>query len=146
MIEIQIKREALLNLLRDLIQIESVNPSLAGKGSGEAAIARYIGNYLSSLGLAVRFQEIEKNRVNVVGILKGSGGGPSLMLNGHTDTVNADAMEIDPFAAEEKRGKIYGRGALDMKAGIAALIMAVQSITEAEITLKGDVILTLVHR
>lgn len=144
MTEIQIKREALLNLLRDLIQIESVNPSLAGKGSGEAAIARYIGNYLSSLGLAVRFQEIEKNRVNVVGILKGSGGGPSLMLNGHTDTVSADAMEIDPFAAEEKRGKIYGRGALDMKAGIAALIMAVQSITEAEITLKGDVILTLV--
>ena len=144
MAEIQIKRENLLSLLRDLIQIESVNPALSSKGSGEAAIARYIGDYLSNLGLAVRFQEIEKNRVNVVGILKGSGGGPSLMLNGHTDTVSADTMETDPFAAEEKDGKIYGRGALDMKAGVAALITAVGSILENGVRLKGDVILTLV--
>jgi len=144
MAEIQIKREALLSLLQDLIQIDSVNPSLSSKGTGEAVIARYIRDYLNNLGLEVRFQEIEKNRVNVVGILKGSGGGPSLMLNGHTDTVSADNMEIDPFAAEEKDGKIYGRGALDMKSGVAALIMAVQSIIEAGIKLKGDVILTLV--
>ena len=80
MAEIQIKREALFSLLQDLIKIESVNPALASKGSGEAAIARYIGDYLRNLGLEVRFQEIEKNRVNVVGILKGSGGGPSLMF------------------------------------------------------------------
>ena len=144
MAEIQIKREALLSLLQDLIQIDSVNPSLSSKGTGEAVIARYIRDYLNNLGLEVRFQEIEKNRVNVIGILKGSGGGPSLMLNGHTDTVSADNMEIDPFAAEEKDGKIYGRGALDMKSGVAALIMAVQSIIEAGIKLKGDVILTLV--
>jgi acetylornithine deacetylase len=144
MAEIQIKREALLSLLQDLIQIDSVNPSLSSKGTGEAVIARYIGDYLNNLGLEIRFQEIEKNRVNVVGILKGSGGGPSLMLNGHTDTVSADNMEIDPFVAEEKDGKIYGRGALDMKAGVAALIVALQSIIEAGIKLKGDVILTLV--
>lgn len=144
MTEIQIKREVLLSLLQDLIQIESVNPSLSNKGSGEAAIARYIRDYLRNLGLEARFQEIEKNRVNVVGILKGSGGGPSLMLNGHTDTVSADTMEMDPFAAEKKDGKIYGRGALDMKAGVAALITALRSIIEAGIKLKGDVILTLV--
>ena len=144
MAEIRIKREVLLNLLQDLIKIESVNPALASKGSGEAAIARYIGDYLRNLGLAVRYQEIEKNRVNVIGILKGSGGGPSLMLNGHTDTVSADRMEMDPFAAEEKNGKIYGRGALDMKAGVAALITAVQSIVAAGKKLKGEVILTLV--
>ena len=144
MAEIQIKRDALLSLLQDLIQIESVNPALSSKGSGEAAIARYIGDYLSNLGLEVCFQEIEKNRVNVVGILKGSGGGPSLMLNGHTDTVSADTMEMDPFAAEEKDGKIYGRGALDMKSGVASLIMAVRAIVAAGIKLKGDVILALV--
>ncbi|MGD2184621.1 MAG: ArgE/DapE family deacylase [Desulfobacterales bacterium] len=142
--EIQIKRKALLSLLRDLIQIESVNPSLTNKGSGEAVIARYIRDYLNHLGMEVHLQEIEKSRANVVGILKGSGRGPSLMLNGHMDTVSADNMEIDPFAAEEKDGKIYGRGALDMKAGVAALIMAVESIIEAGIKLKGDVILTLV--
>ncbi len=144
MAKIQIKRETLLSLLRDLVQIESVNPALSRQGSGEAAIARYIRDYLRNLGLDARFQKIEKNRVNVIGVLKGSGGGPSLMLNGHTDTVSADTMEMDPFAAEEKDGKIYGRGALDMKAGVAALITAVRSIIETGIKLKGDVILTLV--
>ena len=144
MTEIQINRESLLTILQKLIQIDSVNPSLSGQGTGEALIARYIGAYLNKLGLAVRFQEIEKNRVNVLGILKGTGGGPSLMLNGHTDTVSADNMETDPFAAEKKGGKIYGRGALDMKAGVAALIMAAQTIIEAGIKLKGDLILTLV--
>jgi len=144
MTEIQINRESLLTLLQKLIQIDSVNPSLSNKGTGEALIARYIGAYLNKLGLAVRFQEIEKNRVNVIGVLKGTGGGPSLMLNGHTDTVSADKMETDPFAAEKKGGKIYGRGALDMKAGVAALIMAAQTIIEAGIKLKGDLILTLV--
>lgn len=142
--EIQIKHEPVRNLLKDLIQIESVNPALSRKGSGEAAIARYISDYLRNLGLDVRFQEIEKNRVNVIGALKGSGGGPSLILNGHTDTVSADNMGIDPFDAKEEGGRIYGRGALDMKAGVAALITAVGSIIEAGIKLKGDVILTLV--
>jgi len=144
MAKIQINRKGLLTLTQNLIQIDSVNPSLSGRGTGEAIIARYIGAYLTKLGLTVRFQEIEKNRVNVIGILKGTGGGPSLMLNGHTDTVGADRMEIDPFLAEKKGGKIYGRGALDMKAGVAALMMAVQTIIAAGITLKGDVILTLV--
>ena len=144
MTEIQINRESLLTLLQKLIQIDSVNPSLSSKGTGEAIIARYIGAYLNKLGLAVRFQEIKKNRVNVIGVLKGTGGGPSLMLNGHTDTVSVDNMETDPFTAEKKGGKIYGRGALDMKAGVAALMMAVQTIIAAGIKLKGDLILTLV--
>ncbi len=144
MTEIQINRESLLTLLQKLIQIDSVNPSLSSKGAGEAIIARYIGAYLNKLGLEVRFQEIVKNRVNVIGVLRGTGGGPSLMLNGHTDTVSADNMETDPFLAEKKGGKIYGRGALDMKAGVAALMTAAQTIIEAGIKLKGDVILTLV--
>ena len=144
MTEIQINRKDLLTLLQKLIQIESVNPSLSNKGSAEAEIARYIGAYLNKLGLDVRVQKIKKNRVNVIGILKGTGEGPSLMLNGHTDTVSTDNMKTDPFAAEEKEGKIYGRGALDMKAGVAAIIMAAQTIIEAGIKLKGDLILTLV--
>ena len=144
MAEIQIKQDALLGLLQDLIRIDSVNPSLTGKGAGEKVIARYIADYLKDLGLAVRFQEIEENRVNVIGILKGSGGGSSLMLNGHMDTVSAEHMDIDPFAAEKKDGRIYGRGALDMKAGVAALIMALRSIMETGIKLKGDLILTMV--
>ena len=142
--ETRVNREALLHLLQELVQINSVNPSLSDRGAGEADIARHIGGYLSKLGLAVHFQELQKNRVNVIVVLKGTGGGQSLMLNGHTDTVSAENMTTDPFRPRIKDGKLYGRGALDMKAGVAAQIMAVQTLLEAQIELKGDVILTLV--
>ena len=144
MSETQINQGALHQLLQNLIQINSVNPSLSDRGAGEADIARYIGGYLKKLGLEVHFQELEKNRVNVIAVLKGTGGGQSLMLNGHTDTVSAENMASDPFRPRAKDGKLYGRGALDMKAGVAAQIMAVQTLLEAKIELKGDVIITLV--
>jgi acetylornithine deacetylase len=144
MSETRINYEALLQLLQELIQINSVNPSLSDRGAGEEDIARHIGRYLDKLGLEVHFQELQKNRVNVIAILKGTGGGQSLMLNGHTDTVSAENMATDPFRPWTEDGKLYGRGALDMKAGVAAQIMAVQTLLEAQIELKGDVILTLV--
>jgi acetylornithine deacetylase len=142
--ETRINHEALLQLLQELIQINSVNPSLSDRGAGEEDIARHIGRYLDKLGLEVHFQELQKNRVNVIAILKGTGGGRSLMLNGHTDTVSAENMATDPFRPWTEDGKLYGRGALDMKAGVAAQIMAIQTLLEAQIELKGDVILTLV--
>ena len=142
--ETRVNREALLHFLQELIQINSVNPSLSDSGAGEADIARHIGGHLNKLGLAVHFQELQKNRVNVIAVLKGTGGGQSLMLNGHTDTVSAENMTTDPFCPQIKDGKLYGRGALDMKAGVAAQIMAVQTLLEAQIELKGDVIITLV--
>jgi acetylornithine deacetylase len=142
--ETRINHKALVSLLQELIQINSVNPSLTSQGPGEADISRYIGDYLEQLGLAVRYQEIQKNRVNVIAILKGSGGGQTLMLNGHTDTVSVENMTVAPFDARIQQGKLYGRGALDMKAGVAAQITAIQTLLESGIRLKGDVILTLV--
>jgi acetylornithine deacetylase len=142
--DIKINNKNLLAFLKDLIRINSVNPSLSDEGDGEFRIARYVGEYLKELGLDVHYQEIEKNRINVIGILKGTGDGQSIMLNGHTDTVSVERMEIDPFEPENKDGRIYGRGSLDMKAGLAAQIMAVQSIIESGRVLKGDVILTFV--
>ncbi len=141
---IRTNRKALINLMQELIQINSVNPLLSSNGVGEADISRYIGGYLKKLGLTVRYQEIQKNRVNVIGILKGTGGGQTLMLNGHTDTVSVENMTVDPFDARIKEGKIYGRGALDMKAGVAAQISAIQTLIESGSKLKGDVILALV--
>ncbi|MDJ0985411.1 MAG: ArgE/DapE family deacylase [Desulfobacterales bacterium] len=140
----QINHQAVIRLTQELIKINSVNPSLSAKGVGEADIARYIGGYLENLGLTVGYQRIQKDRVNVIGILKGTGGGPSLMLNGHTDTVSVDQMTADPFEARIQDGKLYGRGALDMKAGVAAQIGAIQTLIEAGVKLKGDVILALV--
>lgn len=144
MAEMKIKKENLLDLLQDLICINSVNPSLSPAGVGEHKIALYIQEYLANLGLEVHFQEVKENRLNVIAVLKGSGEGKSIMLCGHTDTVSVDRMEIDPFKAEHIDGKVYGRGAFDMKGGLAAQIIAIKSIIEAGITLQGDVILALV--
>ncbi len=135
--------EELLALLQKLIAIESVNPTLAGNGSGEATIAQFMASYLQQIGLDVQLQEIAPNRANVVGILRGAGKGKSLILNGHLDTVSLSGMET-PLQAEFKDGKVWGRGAYDMKAGIAAMVMALKYLLEKQIKLKGDVFLTLV--
>jgi len=84
-----------------------------------------------------------KNRPNVVGTLKGRGGGKSLLLNGHIDTVTVEPKSDwthDPFGAEVVDGKIYGRGACDMKGGLIASLSAIQCLIEAGVPLKGDVI------
>lgn len=141
---IPINQDNLLALVQNLIRINSVNPSLSANGKGEGEIALYIGDYLNRLGLKVHYQEIDKNRLNVIAVLKGSGNGPSLMLNGHTDTAGIDNMEIDPLTPEYRDGKIFGRGALDMKGGLAAQIIAIQSIIESGRVPKGDVILTCI--
>ncbi|MFT4414082.1 peptidase [Fredinandcohnia humi] len=83
------------------------------------------------------------NSPNVVGVLKGSGGGKSLLLNGHIDVVpegDKANWEYDPYSAEVKDGKLYGRGSTDMKGGNVALLLALEAIKEMGIRLKGDVI------
>lgn len=140
---ITIDQTELLSLLQELISINSVNPSLVDKGHGEDEIARFIGNYMEKMGLEVVYQEIEKNRCNVLGILRGLGGGKSLLLNGHTDTVGIEGME-EPLNPKFYHGKVYGRGALDMKSGLAAMIIAIRSIINSQVKLKGDVIVACV--
>ena len=85
-----------------------------------------------------------KNRPNVVGRLKGSGGGRSLILNGHIDTVTVEPREqwsADPFGAEIRDNKMFGRGTADMKGGMAAAIGAVKCLIESGVKLRGDVII-----
>ncbi len=138
-----IDMEGLLELLRDLIRIESVNPSLDPSGSGEAEIAGYLADRLGRSGLDVRTRDLGGGRMNVVATLKGSGSGRSLMLSGHMDTVSLEGMESDPLGAEYRGGRVYGRGSLDMKAGIAAMALAVEA-ARASGPFAGDVILALV--
>ena len=83
-------------------------------------------------------------RVNTVGVLKGSGGGLSLLLNAHMDTVGVEGMAIDPFGGELREGRVYGRGAQDMKGSLAAMIAAAKAIVDAGITLRGDLLITAV--
>ena len=135
---------ALIQLLKDMVKIDSVNPSLVKGARGETEMANLCSWYLESLGMDVKMYDVEPGRPNVVGVLKGKGGGKALLLNGHTDTVGADYMTIDPFEPTIKDGKLYGRGSFDMKGGLAASMAAVKAVADSHHELKGDVILAAV--
>ena len=88
-----------------------------------------------------------KDRPNLIGKLKGKGGGKSLILNGHIDTVpvgDRSKWHFDPFGAEIKDGNLYGRGAVDMKGGVAAMISAVETLTALKVPLAGDLMIQTV--
>lgn len=133
-----------ISLLKDLVRINSVNPTLVPGAPGEAEIAEYVVDYLGSAGLATRIDEIEPGRVNAVGVLEGSGGGPTLMLNGHVDTVGIDYMEINPLDPVVKEGRMYGRGTNDMKGGLAAIMSAAKAVANSGVELKGDLVVAAV--
>jgi acetylornithine deacetylase len=116
-----------IRLLRDLVAINSINPTLVPGAPGEQAIADAIAVELRRIGLDVTVDVVAPGRPNVVGVLDGRQLGPSLMLCGHTDTVGVAGM-IDPFAPVERDGRLYGRGTQDMKAGVAAMIDAARVV------------------
>jgi acetylornithine deacetylase len=132
----------LTHLLADLVGIESVNPDLVPGGRGEAAIARYVADFLRDAGFETRLQEAATGRFNVLGVLAGNGKGPSLMLNGHLDTVGVAGME-NPFAARIEGDRLFGRGAQDMKGGLAAALAA-GAVLAKERSLSGDLIIAAV--
>jgi acetylornithine deacetylase len=130
--------------LTTLVQTKSINPAFAdGDASDEREIATRIGGMMRALGMEVSEFEPEPGRVSVVGRLRGSGGGRSLMLYGHIDTVGVTAMP-EPFSAHVRDGKLYGRGAYDMKGGVTACLAAVKALRDAGTTLRGDVLVTCV--
>ena len=137
----QINKKKINKLLQDLVKIDSVNPSLVSGAAGEADIAEYLREWMTARGMEATITEIEPGRVNAVGVLKGSGGGKSMMLNGHTDTVGVDYMTIDPFDPKIEGNKLYGRGSADMKGGLAASMAAIDVIIEQGIELRGDIVL-----
>ena len=139
-----IDKDYLTKTTQELIRINSINPSLTPEGKGEAEIGLYVAEKLNELGLETTISEVAPGRVNVVGLLKGSGGGKSLLLNAHLDTVGVEGMTINPFGGELREGRVYGRGAQDMKGSLAAMLAAIKALVEAHIPLKGDLLLTAV--
>ncbi|MGE3491664.1 MAG: M20/M25/M40 family metallo-hydrolase [Vicinamibacterales bacterium] len=122
--------DSALRLLKQLISIDSINPSLVAGAAGEAAVARAVSDELRAIGLTVEIQEVAPGRPNVVGTLEGRSPGRSLMYCGHTDTVGVSGM-TRPFDPAERDGRIYGRGSQDMKSGVAAMIGAARVIAES---------------
>jgi acetylornithine deacetylase len=131
----------LQKLVCELVAIESVNPDLVAVGSGESKIAAFVAEWLGAEGLAVQVAEPVPGRTSVIGVLAGSGGGASLMLNAHMDTVGAGGMK-DPFIPVVRDGRVYGRGAYDMKGSLAAIMIAAREARKLK--LHGDVIVAAV--
>ena len=118
-----IPRGDAIALARALIQIDSRNPTLVPDSAGEGECARALASVLDDWGFAVELSESPPGRPNVVARL-GPADTPALMLNGHLDVVGVDGMTHEPFAAEVRGNRIYGRGSADMKAGLAAICAA----------------------
>jgi acetylornithine deacetylase len=128
-------------LAAQLVAIESINPDVVPGGSGEAEIARFVAGWCERAGLETSITEPAPGRPNVVAVARGRGGGRSLMLNAHMDTVGVVGMP-DPFTPRLEGGRLYGRGAQDMKGSLAACMLA--TVAAARRGLRGDVLLTAV--
>ena len=134
--------DPVITLLRDLVAIDSVNPSLVPGAAGEGAIADAVAQHLRRIGLDVDVRDVAPGRPNVVGVLEGRAAGRSLMLCGHLDTVGVEGMDA-PFEPRVRDGRLYGRGAQDMKGGVAAMIDAVRVVAERGLE-RGKVIVAAV--
>jgi acetylornithine deacetylase len=135
--------DPVVELLRDLVAIDSVNPTLVPGAKGEAEIARRLADELRSLRLAVEIADVTPGRPNVVGVLEGRTSGRSLMLCGHSDTVGVAGM-ARPFEPEIRDGKLFGRGSQDMKGGLAAMVGAARAIVEGGGLERGRLVIAAV--
>lgn len=129
-------------LTAKLVSIASVNPALVPGGAGETEIANYCLAWFWHYGFETHLLEKHPARPSVVGIMRGKGGGKSIMLNGHIDTVTLAGFDGDPLAPRIDSNRMYGRGAFDMKSGVAANMVA--AVRAAEGGLTGDIIVCCV--
>ncbi|RLI31772.1 acetylornithine deacetylase, partial [Candidatus Bathyarchaeota archaeon] len=155
--EIERRRGEIIGFLKRLIRF----PSVTGE---ELGIQRFIAKTFDDMDLQVDVWELDidelkkhpayepakigyEDRPNVVGVYKGRRGGRSLLFNGHVDVCSPgprEAWRHDPFGAEVEDGRLYGRGASDMKSGLASMIMALRCVLEAGVEVRGDVVLECV--
>lgn len=142
--EVERGREEIVDFAAELIRIPTVNPP----GEEYPACAESIGRRLTEWGMAVDYVKgvgrsehtVEHPRVNVIGRLEGVAARPLVHLNGHFDVVPpGSGWSVDPFGGEIRDGRLYGRGASDMKAGLAAAAFAVEAIRRAGFPLTGSV-------
>jgi acetylornithine deacetylase len=129
---------ALTDLTARLVAIDSVNPALIAGAAGERELADFVADWCRRAGLDVELVG-PPERPSVLAVARGSGGGRSLMLNAHLDTVGVAGMDA-PFKPRVESGRLYGRGAYDMKGALAAILDAAAKAEK----LRGDVVVTAV--
>ncbi|MDG1725941.1 MAG: acetylornithine deacetylase/succinyl-diaminopimelate desuccinylase family protein [Emcibacteraceae bacterium] len=142
--EIEKQEKSLVGLCQDLIRFPTINPP----GNDYQAIVEYIGNRLKNRGFSIEYvraygapgDSADYPRYNVIARYETGRHGPCVHFNSHIDVVETgDGWTKDPFAAELIDGKIYGRGACDMKGGLAASIIAAEALISSDIELKGAI-------
>src|ERR1700691_843561 len=140
--EIDSRRDEIVALARDLIRFPTINPP----GEAYRPCAEFLGERLKRRGFDVTYARAEGTpgnndkypRINVVGRREGSRPGPCVHFNGHLDVVQTGAgWTVDPFEGVVKDGKLYGRGACDMKGGLAAAVVAVEALIDSGMELPG---------
>jgi acetylornithine deacetylase len=134
-------RDAVIDLTSRLVAIDSVNPSLVPGGAGEGEIARFVAGWAAEAGLAADVLEATPGRPSVLVRARGTGGGATLLLCGHLDTVTVEGMDA-PHVPRVDGDRLHGRGAYDMKAGLAAALLACRAAAGDE--LAGDVVVAAV--
>jgi succinyl-diaminopimelate desuccinylase len=134
----KVKEAEVVRICGDLVRLQSVNPP-----GNELAAAQYVAAALKKTGAEAELVKHGDTRASVLARLKGQGKSPALFYNGHLDTVpvGAEKWRHDPFGGEIAEGRIWGRGAADMKGGLAAMMAAMKVIAEAGVSLQGDLIL-----
>ena len=125
----QLDRAHLVEMTRDLADIVTITGE-------EQPVAEYLGREFERLGMEVEYQEVEEGRLNVIGTLRGSGGGPALMFNGHMDHFD------NPEPTRVTEDRVYGRGLVNMKCAFPCYVTAVDMLRKAGAELKGDVIVS----
>lgn len=131
-------REEAVRFLQTLLQYDTSNPP-----GNEKALAQYIADTLDTWGINSHLDMLADDRANVVACLPGSGERKTLLFNGHLDVVPTGEQQWrhPPFAGQIDNGKVYGRGASDMKAGLAAMLIAAGLTARAGVALKGDLLI-----
>lgn len=132
-------------LTRELVRVDSRNPTLVAGAPGEGRVARVLADVLGAWGFDVTVRDAAPGRPNVIARIGGARGGRSLMLNGHIDVVGVEGMTHAPWDPVVRDGRIYGRGSSDMKAGVAAMCAAaVRAAAASGGALDGEIIVTAV--
>ncbi len=135
-----VDRNASLEILADMVRHKSYSET-----PGERLLAEHMVAVMQQMGLETQLMPVEGDRVNAIGIWRGTGGGKSLLFNGHLDTNPVtEGWTVDPWGGLVDENFIYGIGVSNMKAGDAASLCAVRTLIENGVRLKGDVILTYV--
>jgi succinyl-diaminopimelate desuccinylase len=139
---IDARRSEIVELTRDLIRFPTINPP----GEAYRPCAEFIGERLTRRGFEVQYVRAEGTpgdderhpRVNVIARRESGTAGPCVHFNGHIDVVQVGAgWTVEPFAGEIREGKLFGRGACDMKGGLAAAIVAVETLIDSDAALPG---------